>query len=262
MLAGDFNETMSMDERNGNGGSEMQRRCREFSNWVENNALIDLGCSGPAHTWFRGLTPDTFKSARLDRALSNDEWRLRFEEAGVRNLPKAMSDHCLILISISSEDDMEKISRPFGECEVLAALKSMKPFKAPGPDGFQPLFYQRFWELVHPSVVQLVCEGRDFQRVLMMPIWCLFLSEDPLIEVQDLTVRELWDVNIGWKFEESADYLLALIIGQIASFELVDDEEVVDEVYWNGTPSGGFSIRSAMELMKNSEAASFESVRG
>ncbi|XP_021730835.1 uncharacterized protein LOC110697764 [Chenopodium quinoa] len=83
MLAGDFNDTMSMAERLGKGGSEMERRCKEFSDWVNNNQLIDLGCSGPEFTWCRGLSQAIFKASRLDRALVNDEWRLRYPEGAV-----------------------------------------------------------------------------------------------------------------------------------------------------------------------------------
>ena len=355
LAAGDFNDTICMSERNGVGGSEMQRRCRAFANWIENIEFIDLGCSGPAHTWFRGNSIDTFKSARLDRGLVNDKWRIRFEEGSLRNLPKASSDHCPILISTSgfapipvalrpfrfqaawlrhdkfhdfvhqnwvasapivpflkafttkiqqwnkeefynifrrkselwarlegiqrilasgrqlhlikleaklrvemesvlndeemlwfqksraeaicdtdrntryfhlttiirrkrnkvealmdeegnwitdgekvkvmvrefwsnlfqedsdhvhvgtamlsdyfpdiSSDDREKLERPFSPCEVLAALKDMQPYKAPGPDGFQPVFYQKFWAVVQPNVTQLVKDvlmGHDF----------------------------------------------------------------------------------------------------
>ncbi|XP_021773265.1 uncharacterized protein LOC110737202 [Chenopodium quinoa] len=52
LIAGDFNETSKDSERNGCGRSEMQRRCNEFANWIENNEFIDLGCSRPEHTWF------------------------------------------------------------------------------------------------------------------------------------------------------------------------------------------------------------------
>lgn len=36
IMAGEFNETSNMSERNGNGRSEMQRRCNDFVNWIEN----------------------------------------------------------------------------------------------------------------------------------------------------------------------------------------------------------------------------------
>lgn len=52
--------------------------------------------------------------------------------------------------------DLVTISFCFAECEVLAALRSMKPFKAPGPDGFQPVFFQRYWDVVGPNVIKLV----------------------------------------------------------------------------------------------------------
>lgn len=72
-----------------------------------------MGCSGPAHTWFRGNSSETFKSARLDRGLANGDWRLLFAEGAVRNLPKASSDHCPILISTTGFAPVTKAIRPF-----------------------------------------------------------------------------------------------------------------------------------------------------
>ena len=46
MLAGDFNETKNMEERD-HGGDDMSRRCLKFNNLIENNGLIDLGYSRP-----------------------------------------------------------------------------------------------------------------------------------------------------------------------------------------------------------------------
>ncbi|XP_056688144.1 uncharacterized protein [Spinacia oleracea] len=76
-----------MDERVGIGGNEKVRRCRLFVEWIERNGLIDLGCSGTTYTWSRG-TAENFKSARLDRGLVDEDWRLQFEEGAVRILPK------------------------------------------------------------------------------------------------------------------------------------------------------------------------------
>ncbi|XP_056697578.1 uncharacterized protein [Spinacia oleracea] len=102
-----------MDERHGVGGSEMQRRCLHFSNWMEENGLLDLGFSGPSHTWFRGDSANTFKSARLDRFIANDEWRLKFDEGAVKHLPKACSDHCPIVLSTNGFAPIPMICRPF-----------------------------------------------------------------------------------------------------------------------------------------------------
>ncbi|XP_056694850.1 uncharacterized protein [Spinacia oleracea] len=113
LLTGDFNETRTMDERHGVGGSEMQRRCINFSNWMESNGLIDLGFSGPRYTWFRGDTPSTFKAARLDRFMANEEWHLKFEDAAVKHLPKACSDHCPIILSTNGFAPIPMVLKPF-----------------------------------------------------------------------------------------------------------------------------------------------------
>ena len=43
--------------------------------------------------------------------------------------------------------------------ETTKALKSMKPFKALGPDGFQPIFFQKYWDIVRPNVHKLVIQA-------------------------------------------------------------------------------------------------------
>lgn len=38
------------------------------------------------------------------------------------------------------------------------AIRGMGKFKSLGPDGFQPVFYQHYWDVVSESVVQFVLE--------------------------------------------------------------------------------------------------------
>jgi hypothetical protein len=40
--------------------------------------------------------------------------------------------------------------------EVHQALKQMYPTKAPGPDGMSAIFYQSYWEIVDPEVIQAI----------------------------------------------------------------------------------------------------------
>lgn len=63
-------------------------------------------------------------------------------------------------MNLSREDDIE-MSKPFSALEVERAVRSMGSFKAPGPDGFQPVFYQQCWEVVGESVIRFVLEFFD-----------------------------------------------------------------------------------------------------
>ena len=40
--------------------------------------------------------------------------------------------------------------------EVQFALQQMHPTKALGPDGMSPIFYQKYWEIVGPDVIECV----------------------------------------------------------------------------------------------------------
>lgn len=57
-----------------------------------------------------------------------------------------------------SRDDKVELSRPFSGMDIELAVRSMGSFKAPGPDGYQPIFYQRSWEVVGESVIQFALE--------------------------------------------------------------------------------------------------------
>ena len=51
-----------------------------------------------------------------------------------------------------------ELSRQFTRVEVEKAVGSMGAYKAPGPDGYQPIFYQKCWDVVGDSVVKFVLE--------------------------------------------------------------------------------------------------------
>ncbi|PKI56870.1 hypothetical protein CRG98_022757 [Punica granatum] len=47
----------------------------------------------------------------------------------------------------------EALSSPIFDLEVLGALKSLKPRKAPGHDGLHPIFFQKYWNMAGPLIL-------------------------------------------------------------------------------------------------------------
>lgn len=80
---------------------------------MKDNQLLEVEFSGPSHTWSRGKSPETWKSARLDRTLCNSEWSLLYETARVKHLPALQSDHCPLLISSNGFSPLNEVNRPF-----------------------------------------------------------------------------------------------------------------------------------------------------
>ncbi|XP_057793280.1 uncharacterized protein LOC131009894 [Salvia miltiorrhiza] len=60
--------------------------------------------------------------------------------------------HCI------DESKNVELTQPFTPKEFTDALNQMHPDKSPGPDGFNPKFYQRFWSIIGSDVVRSCCE--------------------------------------------------------------------------------------------------------
>jgi len=57
-----------------------------------------------------------------------------------------------------SEEENKVLVAPFSEEEVKMAVFYMEHNKAPGPNGFSAEFYQFFWEVVKPDLMNLFYE--------------------------------------------------------------------------------------------------------
>lgn len=60
------------------------------------------------------------------------------------------------LFPMFREYDWKQMNRAFTADEVRSVIMQMGSLKAPGPDGFQALFFQKNWSLVGPNVCKLV----------------------------------------------------------------------------------------------------------
>lgn len=65
------------------------------------------------------------------------------------------------------------------------------------------------------------------------------------------TVEEMWEKHHGWKWNIFAPYLPSDVLKQIQSFQLKDDPDIGDLVYWQGNSKGKFTIKSALSIMRN-----------
>lgn len=109
-LIGDFNEILLPSEVR--GGNFLANRAVKFSQVLSNCNLIDLGAKGNLFTWYRNAEGHRPVSKRLDRALSNFEWRTQFPDAFVENLIRHHSDHSQLLLRCK-DDNPPRSARPF-----------------------------------------------------------------------------------------------------------------------------------------------------
>ncbi|XP_026396844.1 uncharacterized protein LOC113291535 [Papaver somniferum] len=70
--------------------------------WVQNRindaGLIDIGYEGKDYTWTSNSYGTGSRKARLDMALSNNDWTFSFATAKILHLNFVASDHCLVLL--------------------------------------------------------------------------------------------------------------------------------------------------------------------
>ena len=117
LVVGDFNDHVDSSEKRSFARGSSSSHSGTFINNINNCNLVDLGCSGPRLTWSNNRGGFANTLVRLDRALANPDWRLRFPEATVCNLPRSYSDHCPMII------------RPEGNLNLIPRNNKKSPFR-------------------------------------------------------------------------------------------------------------------------------------
>ena len=99
-LFGDFNIIRYPCERR--GCESFSLAIFAFSNFIENNYLVDLPLDGATYTWFRDAELQAM--SRIDRPLVSVDWVDHFGNVSQRVLPHVISDHCPLLVEAGGVD--------------------------------------------------------------------------------------------------------------------------------------------------------------
>ncbi|XP_059443283.1 uncharacterized protein LOC132175345 [Corylus avellana] len=110
LLLGDFNSVLSPSEKSGGRGFGSSSQ-NDFLDFVQSNALIDLGFVGNKFTWSNHRSGLANIRERLDRGLANQEWVHLFPNALINHFPATNSDHCPILLSTTGS--YQNLPKPF-----------------------------------------------------------------------------------------------------------------------------------------------------
>jgi hypothetical protein len=73
----------------------------EFTDFVNSNALVDLGFVGNRFAWSNHRSGSANIRERLDRGFANQNWVHIFPNSLINHFPAIQSNHCPILLSTS-----------------------------------------------------------------------------------------------------------------------------------------------------------------
>lgn len=112
MVVGDLNDTVNQDESSSIAADNNGSQRRRFGDRINQCNLVDLGYTRSKFTWSNGRFGLANIKKRLDRNLSNFEWRTRFPEGMVQVLPRIYSDHLHILICVLGKHSNGIVNKP------------------------------------------------------------------------------------------------------------------------------------------------------
>lgn len=109
ILGGDFNITLTIQDRNRPANSADWRNTRQFAQLVSDLGLLNLNLQGRTFTWTNER--DSPAMARLDRFLISNEWNLKYPNSSQKALPSTSSDHCPLSLTAKTSHMKTKFFR-------------------------------------------------------------------------------------------------------------------------------------------------------
>ena len=96
----DFNEVLSVNEKEGGGADRSSRQNANFRQCLDSNGLKDLGFSGSWFTWAVDRSNHGIILARLDRVVATTKWCGKFPRARLFHLANSASDHSVLMLKL------------------------------------------------------------------------------------------------------------------------------------------------------------------
>lgn len=96
----------------------------------------------------------TVASQEEIKKLFHRHFQLLFNKSSPSNLNLTKGTNCMKRKITSAMND--SLTAHYIREEVEMTLKQLAPLKAPGPDGFNPSFYQTFWHIVGDEVTSVI----------------------------------------------------------------------------------------------------------
>nr|KYP38810.1 Transposon TX1 uncharacterized [Cajanus cajan] len=172
-LLGDFNVVLQDDERYGGTRKVCYRGDQSFREvvqellWFQKSRCKWLEFGDRNTRYFHGTTLVRRRKNKVVK-IQNElgEWiedKAKLEALTTRFYSNLFTDsgryepYCLTnSFPELPQHDKDKLAIPLTQQEIFTALKRMGGLKAPGPYGFNALFYQTQWQTVGPSICELL----------------------------------------------------------------------------------------------------------
>ncbi|XP_057800052.1 uncharacterized protein LOC131015604 [Salvia miltiorrhiza] len=129
---------------------------REEEHWKQRAKQFWLKDGDQNTKFFHSMASARRKVNPISRLQRNDgSWATTLEDLRITAKEYDVLSRIRPCIDESKNKDL---TRPFVVKEFTDALSQMHPDKSPGPDGFNPKFYQRFWGVLGKDIFQSCCD--------------------------------------------------------------------------------------------------------
>ncbi|VFQ72081.1 unnamed protein product [Cuscuta campestris] len=205
-IIGDFNSVLSLKDRIG-GNNVTEEETKEFKECMITCGMEEIPSEGSYYTWSNKQGNGNRIYSRLDRALSNLEWIMKFDEK-VQVIEEGISDHCLLLIRTYMQD---RRNVGFKYCDMWELDNDFKPilqavWNKDIPGWFMYQLIRKQKDLKHP----LKQINKKFHHIHQQ---CELLRE----ELSDIQSKLKGDINNTSLLDREKECLQELIFKNKAS---------------------------------------------